>query len=285
MKRRGTPALDLPASAFVNYIQNHDQIANYGHGERAHQLSGLAQFKAMTALLLLAPQTPMLFQGQEFAASTPFLYFADHAGELPQLIRKGRVRELSQFASNAHPDMQAVMRDPADPATFNLCKLNWEQCNKGWHAQIHALHKDLLTLRRTDPVFSRVGGRDQLDGAVIGPHAFALRYFGEAGDRLLLVNLGLDLHLRVLPEPLLAPPQDSKWNVILSTESPRFGGSGVAPLETPAQDWRLPIANWHLPGRCAVVLDAQPLTNDEEIEYERLDREREAQRRAGLAQV
>ena len=172
-KRRGTTALDLDPTAFVNYIQNHDQIANFGSGERAHQLAGLAQFKAITVLLLLAPQTPLLFQGQEFAASSPFQYFADHTGELPALIRKGRLKELSQFPSNSHPDMQAEMRDPSDRSTFELCKLDWAQRSKGWHAKIYELHKELLQLRRTDPVFCRVSNRRHLDGAVIGPNAFA----------------------------------------------------------------------------------------------------------------
>jgi maltooligosyltrehalose trehalohydrolase len=283
MKRRGTSALDLQPSAFVNYIQNHDQIANFGHGERAHQLSGLAQFKAMTVLLLLAPQTPLLFQGQEFAASTPFQYFADHCGELPELIRKGRLKELSQFLGNAHPDMQAIMGDPSDRKTFQRCKLDWSQRDKGWHIQIHQLHKELLALRRDDPVFSRENGHGKLDGAVIGPHAFLLRYFDSGGDRLVMINLGADLHLRVMPEPLLAAPADMRWETILSTESPRFGGCGVAPLETRGQDWRLPGVNLELPGRCAIVLKPIPLTTAEQAEYERLDREREAERQRALA--
>jgi maltooligosyltrehalose trehalohydrolase len=283
MKRRGTTGLDLRPCAFVNYIQNHDQIANYGHGERAHQLSGLAQFRAMTVLLLLAPQTPLLFQGQEFAASSPFQYFADHTGELPELIRKGRLKELSQFPSNAHPEMQAVMRDPADRATFERCRLDWSQRSKGFHSQIYELHKELLALRRNDPVFSRLNCRDHFDGAVIGPNAFALRFFCEQGDRLVLINLGTDLHLRVLPEPLLAAPVQTRWEIMLSTESPKFGGSGTSPLDVRGQDWRLPGVNLEVAGRCAVVLKPVPLTDAEKAELDRLEQEREKQRRKGLA--
>src|SRR5690606_38790927 len=95
--RRGTPGLDLPPTAFINYFQNHDQIANSGSGERCHNLTSPGRFRAMTALLLLGPQTPMLFQGQEYAASSPFFYFADHNPELARLVAKGRAEFLAQF--------------------------------------------------------------------------------------------------------------------------------------------------------------------------------------------
>ena len=285
MKRRGTPALDLAPTAFVNYIQNHDQIANYGHGERVQQLASLAHVKAMTVLLLLAPQTPMLFQGQEFAASSPFNYFADHTGELPELIRKGRLKELSQFPSNAHPDMQAVMPDPSSVATFQRCKLDWSQLEKGWHTQMFTFHRELLKLRHYDPVFSRVNGRGQMDGAVIGPDAFVLRFFGEGGDRLVVINLGSDLRLRINPEPLLAPPLGMRWDTILSTGAPRFGGSGMNPLETKGQDWRMPGINWQLPGRCGLVLKPIRLTDQELSDAKRIEAKREADRQKGLSGV
>ena len=181
MKRRGTSTRDLNPSSFVNYLQNHDQIANFGHGERLHQLTSLAQYKAMTALFLLAPQTPMLFQGQEFAASSSFQYFADHSGELPELIRKGRLKELCQFPSHAHVEMQAVMRNPGERSSFECCKLDWSQRSESFHAQVYLLHQQLLAFRHTDPVFSRLNGRSLIDGAVIGPDAMVLRYFGDEG--------------------------------------------------------------------------------------------------------
>ena len=149
-QRRGTPALDLPPTAFVHFIQNHDQIANYGHGFRAHQLSSLAQFKAATALLLLAPQTPMLFQGQEYAASQPFYYFADHDEHLAKLIRKGRAKEMSQFASVAQPEVQAMLPDPSAEQTFRACALNPEERDSRTGQWIFRLHRDLLRLRSRD---------------------------------------------------------------------------------------------------------------------------------------
>src|SRR5688500_14912167 len=125
--------------------------------------------------MLLGPGTPMLFQGQEFAASSPFFYFADFAGELAQLTQAGRAHFLSQFPSVAQPDMQARRRDPADPETWARSKLDLSERQR--HAGMSALHRDLLRLRREDPAFraQRHGG---LDGAVLGPEAFVLRFFG-----------------------------------------------------------------------------------------------------------
>src|SRR5262249_6201348 len=104
--RRGTPTFDLPPTAFINFTQNHDQVANSAHGLRCHQLTSPGRYRALTALLLLAPGTPMPFQGQEFAASTPFHFFADHHAELGTLIRKGRVKFLEQFRSLKIPEVQ-----------------------------------------------------------------------------------------------------------------------------------------------------------------------------------
>src|SRR5688500_20219480 len=99
IKRRCTPTRGNKPAAFVNYLQNHDQIANSGRGWRVQRMTDPALYRAITALFLLSPQTPMLFQGQEFAASTPFAYFADHAGELGEKVKQGRREFLHQFPS------------------------------------------------------------------------------------------------------------------------------------------------------------------------------------------
>jgi maltooligosyltrehalose trehalohydrolase len=261
-KRRGTPSLDLAPTAFVNYIQNHDQVANYAHGQRVHELSSLASFRAMSAFLLLAPQTPLLFQGQEFAASSSFHYFADHNPELSKLIFEGRKKEHAQFPSVAQPAMQETLRDPTTLETFNRCKLKLEERAQGYHGRIYEMHKDLLRLRREDPIFRRVAKRGDIDGAVLGPQAFFLRYFGtNDDDRLLLVNLGVDLHLNVVPFPLLAPPADNTWNLLWSSEEPKYGGSGTPPPESHGEPWRTPGESWRIPGRSAVVL--KPIPNQE----------------------
>jgi maltooligosyltrehalose trehalohydrolase len=242
-QRRGTPAFGLKPATFVMFIQNHDQIANSGSGLRCHQLTSPGRSKAMTALMLLSPGTPMLFQGQEFGASTSFYFFGDYTPELAALVRQGRAASLSQFPSLALPEMQSRLPDPTAPCTFERSKLDFAERQR--HGEIYALHRDLLQLRRRDPVFraQRLGG---VDGAVLGPEAFVLRFFGDRGDdRLLVVNLGHDLHLDPAPEPLLAPPENRVWETLWSTEDPRYGG-GTRPLDT--ED------NWQIPGEAAVVL-------------------------------
>jgi len=111
-KRRGTPTTGLHPANFVNCIQNHDQVANSLRGIRLHQLTSPGSFRAMTALLLLGPGTPMLFQGQEFAASTPFLYFADHNPELAKLVAAGRQQFLEQFPSIACAESTPCLANP-----------------------------------------------------------------------------------------------------------------------------------------------------------------------------
>ena len=249
-KRRGAPAWDLTPEAFVAYLQNHDQVANSARGQRMHALSSPGRWRAMTALLLLGPATPMLFQGQEFAASSPFVYFADHRPELAALVRKGRGEFLGQFPSIAAPDVSACVPDPGEPATFEGCKLDLAERVR--HGETYALHRDLLTLRRDDPVF-RAQGAHGIDGAVLGAEAFVLRFFGEDGDdRLLVVNLGGDLPLPVMPEPLLAPPEDARWTLAWATDDPRYGGCGAAPFD--------PDGPWRLPAQCALVFRPSPRT-------------------------
>jgi maltooligosyltrehalose trehalohydrolase len=190
----------------------------------------------------------MLFQGQEFAASSPFLYFADHKPDLAKLVCKGRAQFLAQFPSVAEPEMFACLPDPGDPATFERCKL--DPAERDRNQKVLGLHRDLLRLRREQPAFraQRSGG---VDGAVLGAEAFVLRFFGEVSggpdDRLLVVNLGRDLYLNPAPEPLLAPPEGRRWEPLWSSEDPKYGGGGTPPLDT-ADD------NWHLPGHAAVVL-------------------------------
>jgi maltooligosyltrehalose trehalohydrolase len=246
-RRRGTSGLGLPATAFVSFLQNHDQVANSARGERCHKLGSPGRFRALTALTLLGPATPMLFQGQEFCASSPFLYFADHEPELAKAVRKGRLEFLSQFPSLALPETQAGVPDPDSPETFERCKLDFSERER--HASCYGLHRDLLRLRREDPVFRSPGW---LDGAVLGPEAFVIRFFAPfegdgGGDRLLLVNLGADLDLEPIPEPLLAPLTGLRWEVLWSSEDPRYGGGGAPPPENEEGCWRLP-------GQAAVVM-------------------------------
>ncbi|HVS53347.1 MAG TPA: malto-oligosyltrehalose trehalohydrolase [Opitutaceae bacterium] len=241
-QRRGRPAFDLAPRNFVAFLQNHDQVANSLRGLRLHQLTSPGRWRALTAALLLLPATPMLFQGQEFAASTPFLYFVDHAGDLRRRVAMGRRDFLRQFRAIDLPESLALLPDPGDPQTFVRTKLDWSERvrnDAAWR-----LHADLLRLRREDPTFA---ARGRIDGAVLADEAWVLRYFSEQGDdRLLIVNLGAELYFNPAPEPLLAPCDEHGWRILWSSESPTYGGGGTPPLETKA--------NWIMPAQAAVLL-------------------------------
>ena len=244
-KRRGTPSLDLPSALFVTFLENHDQVANSAFGRRLHQVTSPPRLRAMTALLLLGPATPMLFQGQEFNSSAPFVYFADQKRDLQESIRSGRREFLSQFASLRDTEVMRQLPSPVDRQEFERCIL--DQSERESHAGARALHQDLITLRRTDPVIHVEATR--IDGAVIGAEALVIRYFGgHAGDRLLLVNLGCDLDLAPAPEPLLAPPASGDWELLWSSEAPKYGGEGTGPVNADGL--------WRVPGECAVLLGA-----------------------------
>jgi maltooligosyltrehalose trehalohydrolase len=246
-KRRGTSSIALPPTAFVTYLQNHDQIANSSGGERLHKLTSPALYRAVTAIMFLSPATPMFFQGQEFGASAPFHYFADHNPTLAPLVQEGRAQFMSQFASMV--DSKCPIPVVNDPKTFEECKVDHSERAKDPH--LRALHTDLILLRKSDRVFNAQRS-DWMHGAVIAPDAFVLRFFGgDAGDRLLVVNLGRDLDPVPGVEPLLAPPAGCDWKLKWFSESPRYGGCGRQPVDKDGK--------WSLSGESALVLESEAL--------------------------
>jgi maltooligosyltrehalose trehalohydrolase len=252
--RRGHPALDLAPPQFVACLENHDQVANSGAGIRLHQLSSPGRYRALIALTLLGPWTPMLFQGQEFGSTAPFLFFADHEAPLSDAVRAGRAEFLKQFPRLAQADVQNHLTDPGALSTFERCKLHDEERER--MSPAWSLHTDLLRMRRSDPTIAAQGAHG-LDGAVLSDGAFLLRFFGAPGtgdDRVLLVNLGGDVELPVLPEPLLAPPADQTWTVAWSSEALEYDGPGLSTIET--------NPGWMLPSESAVLLAAAPAIAD-----------------------
>ena len=247
---RGTPTFKASPEAFVAFIENHDQVANTAAGERLRFQTSPGRYRAMTALLLLGPWTPMLFQGQEFGASSPFIFFTDVGdGPMREAIRKGRFQFLAQFPSLAANEVQKRLPVPSDPKVFANCKLDFSKRKK--NKEFYDLHVDLLRLRREDSRFheQRLGG---VDGAVLGPASFVLRYFskGNSNDRLLVVNFGERRVLTPAPEPLLAPPLGLEWETLWSSESVSYGGPGVVTVAR--QD------GWTLPAEATIALRLIP---------------------------
>jgi len=247
---RGSTAFGAKPEAFVAFIENHDQVSNTAAGERLRFQSSPGRHRAMTALVLLGPWTPLLFQGEEFGASTPFVFFTDVGdGPMKEAIRKGRFAFLAQFPSFATKEVQERLPVPSDPTIFVSCKLDFSEREK--NREFYDLHIDLLKLRREDSRFREQIPRG-VDGAVLGPASFVLRYFSEDGkdDRLLVLNFGEHRDLNPVPEPLLAPPLGLEWEVLWSSESARYGGSGTAAVAT--QD------SWTLPAESAIALRLVP---------------------------
>jgi maltooligosyltrehalose trehalohydrolase len=223
---RGTRGNDLPPERFVFCISNHDQVGNRAFGDRINEIVDPAAYRAASGLFLLSPYTPMLFMGQEWAATTPFLYFTDHETELGRNITQGRRKEFSQFKAFSDPVTREQIPDPQADATFQGSKLNWAEPAQGGHAQVLRLYTALLQLR------ARWLGRRQRGvwrAAPVSEAAFALRY-ELTDDKALLVlaqltpatsRLGSD------DQPILRPRSGQTWDFVLSTNEAPYGGEGT----------------------------------------------------------
>lgn len=241
----GTYNLETPSRHFVHFIENHDQVANSPRSLRLSLLASPARLRAITALLLLGPQTPCLFQGQEFGSTRPFYYFFGAGEEHAKAVAEGRAASLIHFPGVADPSMLERLANPADPETFARSKLDWSEAER--HQALLGLHRDLLRLRQTDSAFCQEATR-RVDGAVLGGRALLLRYMTPAPEehRLILFNIGRDLPMAVTAEPLLAPPDGHVWSLAWSSEHPDYDGAGRRPVD--------PDHFWILPGDCTVVL-------------------------------
>jgi maltooligosyltrehalose trehalohydrolase len=181
---RGAAGFGVPASRFLFALQNHDQVGNRARGERLHHLANPSVFRALTLLLAFLPATPLLFMGQEWSTSSPFLYFSDHEGELGRAVSEGRRKEFSHFS--AFRDSLETIPDPQSEATFLFSKVDWaEQAQSEPRATLQ-LTRRAFELRRTDPVLCRPS---QLRVGVEHECLWVLRT-GRDGARLLLFNPG-----------------------------------------------------------------------------------------------
>jgi maltooligosyltrehalose trehalohydrolase len=235
-KERGRYSIGLPSRCFVSFLENHDQVANTGLGGRLQETVDPAQWRAMTALLLLGPALPMLFQGQEFGSTRPFTYFADHHGELGVSVQRGRLEFLSQFPALRTPQAQAAIPQPGELATFERCKLSDEERQSD--SPLARLYRDLLRLRRDDAVLREVGTPgSHIESSAPTPGVVLLRYFNDTQHRLLLVNFADDYRCP-MNDPLLAAVGGT-WTQLWSSEQVHYGGLGAASVPD-ADPWIIP---------------------------------------------
>ncbi|CAN5698349.1 malto-oligosyltrehalose trehalohydrolase [soil metagenome] len=163
---RGSDPGRVPMHRFVVCLQNHDQIGNRALGERLHHSISAEAWRAATVLLLTAPMTPLLFMGQEWAASTPFQYFTDLEPDLGRLVTAGRRREFAGFPEFADPAAAERIPDPQALTTFDNSRLRWDETSTGEHLRSLALYRALLALRRDQPSLS---GSAETSGAAFAP--------------------------------------------------------------------------------------------------------------------
>ena len=188
---RGEPSAALPSTAFVDFLQNHDQVGNRAFGERLGALAPEAAVRAATAVLLLAPAIPLLFMGEEWAASTPFLFFTDFGGELARAVTEGRRCEFRAWPSFADPATRDRIPDPQDPATMRASALRWDERARPQHTAMLALHRELLALRAELIVPRLASGAYGVGFQLLGATAFEVRWrFGNGARLTLIANLG-----------------------------------------------------------------------------------------------
>jgi maltooligosyltrehalose trehalohydrolase len=220
---RGTQVTDEPATSFVFNIQNHDQVGNRAYGERLHHEIDLGRFHVATALLLFSPYTPLIFMGQEFAASSSFMYFTDHNEELGKLVTEGRREEFKGFPAFADPERRRGIPDPQSPETFLRSKLNLAE--RELHAGTYALYRELLRLRREDPVLT-VQEKSLSKATAVGPQIVIVERWHENERRLLVANFGPSVGLTFADQPDLSHLLAADLGLLITSSDRKFGGDG-----------------------------------------------------------
>lgn len=199
-RRRGEASAHLPATAFVNFIQNHDQVGNRALGERLGALATPEALRAATAIVLLAPSPPLLFMGQEWAAAEPFLFFCEFGPDLADKVTAGRRREFEKFPEFTAPEARERIPDPNAPETFARSRLDWTARERSPHAEWLALHRELLRVRQAHVVpLVRDARHLGSEARLLGARALDARWRYEGAELRLLANLGAD------PEEIDAP--------------------------------------------------------------------------------
>ena len=217
---RGEPSAHLPPTAFVAFLQNHDQIGNRAFGDRIHEGRDLAIVRAVAAAYLLGPQIPMIFQGEEWAASAPFQFFCDFGEDLKEAVREGRRAEFARFSAFADEDLRSRIPDPTARGTFRASRLDWAERGREPHRAMLGWYQDILALRhhRIVPLLPTIarGGRWSLsdDGLV------TVRW--QAGEAVLVLALNLS-------DRACAWEGDGEGSELLWHEGPPPGADSLGP--------------------------------------------------------
>jgi maltooligosyltrehalose trehalohydrolase len=178
----------LPPTAFVSFIQNHDQVGNRAFGDRLTAFASPDALRAIISIYLLLPQIPMLFMGEEFGASTPFPFFAHFKSDLADAVREGRRAEFAKFPEFQDPHKRELIPDPTSEATFQSAKLNWAEIGDQSHSDWLALYRQLLAIRHAE-IIPRLKNIGEHCGSykILGEGAVSVRWTMGDGTCLCLV--------------------------------------------------------------------------------------------------
>ena len=189
---RGEPSGHLPPTAFIICLQNHDQIGNRAFGDRIAGLADPDALLAATLVLLLSPQIPLLFMGEEWGTLRPFLYFAAHEGELAEAIRQGRRREFARFSAFTDEARRETIPDPGHPDTFTASTLDPAEAGHPSHASSLALHRDLLRIR-AEAIVPRIPGAVSIGAAALGTTGLRAAWrLGDGATLTIAANFGAE---------------------------------------------------------------------------------------------
>jgi malto-oligosyltrehalose trehalohydrolase len=248
-KSRGEACRDTPPTAFVYCIENHDQVGNRAFGERLEHVISPPVFRAASMLLCLSPYPPLLFMGQDWAASSPFLFFTDHEGELGRSVSEGRRREFAGLNQGVSVDQ---IPDPQEENSFLRSKLNWDELFVGGHRDTLYFYRECLLARRrwVQPIAS---DRANWSVTVVEP-AVVLRYRAPGGPlALLVVSFQTGSIDSADTSEVFTLRPGCRWRVMLQTESPTFGGEGkIRGAAMSSEDFGAPWLDFQVPG--AVLL-------------------------------
>lgn len=214
---RGTDPTGLSPRQFVICLENHDQVGNRAFGERLHHQIDLPAYRAAIVLLLCAPETPLLFMGQEWGASSPFLFFTDHRPHLGKLVTAGRRREFKDFSAFAAAQARQQIPDPQDPTTFFRSRLDWSEATRQPHASLLRLYRAVLGLRCTEPLL-RAAGWERFGAIAENEHGVLLQ---RTVPSIGVLAIAVQLH-GAGSIPLAEAGPQLCWQSVLDTEDPQF---------------------------------------------------------------
>jgi maltooligosyltrehalose trehalohydrolase len=255
---RGTDPAGIPPRRFVFCLQNHDQIGNRAFGERLHHQIALDAYRAASVLMLCSPATPLLFMGQEWASSSPFLYFTDHPEELGRLVTEGRRREFRHFRAFADPEARDSIPDPQAGSTFEISKIRWDEIEAEPHASVLRLYRSLLALRKSEPAL-RYSEPGSFRAFALGETTLVLRQDADLGPSVLaIIQMQGSARADLLGHPSLEGLDEPRCQLVLTTEDPPFAPDPSPPRvdlsgEAPRIEFSRPSA---------VLLRAWPTAGD-----------------------